>query len=62
MSIWVDEEQKIFHLQSKDTSYIMRVVKGRYLARVLGKEDTYPGCGECPVKPLDFIRGCTGWK
>lgn len=34
MSIWVDEEQKIFHLQSKDTSYIMRVVKGRYLAHV----------------------------
>ena len=29
MSIWVDEEQKIFHLQSKDTSYIMRVVKGQ---------------------------------
>ena len=27
MSIWVDEEQKIFHLQSKDTSYIMRVTE-----------------------------------
>lgn len=34
MSIYVDEEKMVFHLQAKDTSYIMRVVKGRYLAHV----------------------------
>lgn len=34
MSITVDKEAKVFHLQTKNTSYIMRVAKGRYLAHV----------------------------
>lgn len=34
MSIWFDREQKIFHLQTKHTSYIMAVVRDKYLAHV----------------------------
>ncbi len=34
MSIFVNDEEKIFHLQTKNTSYIMKVAKGKYLAHV----------------------------
>lgn len=34
MSIQLDQEHKIFHLQAGNTSYIMRVVKDKYLAHV----------------------------
>ncbi len=34
MNIMVDEKAKVFHLQTKNTSYIMKVAKDRYLAHV----------------------------
>lgn len=34
MNIIVDEKTKVFHLQTKNTSYIMKVAKDRYLAHV----------------------------
>ncbi len=34
MAILVDEKNQIFHLQTKNTSYIMRVLEGKYLAHV----------------------------
>ncbi len=34
MGIFVNEEQKIFHLQTKNVSYIMKVVEDKYLAHV----------------------------
>ena len=34
MSIFSDQEKKVFHLQTKHTSYIMQVVRGKYLAHV----------------------------
>ncbi len=34
MSIFYEKEQKVFHLQTKSTSYIMRIVKNNYLSHV----------------------------
>ena len=34
MAIQYEEENQVFHLQTKHTSYIMKVVKGKYLAHV----------------------------
>ena len=34
MSILINEEEKIFNLQTKNTSYIMKVVKDKYLSHV----------------------------
>ncbi len=43
MSIFVDEKQKIFHLQAGNTSYVMKVVKEKYLAHVyFGKKMETP--------------------
>ena len=43
MSIQINEEQLIFHLQTKNVSYIMKVVEGKYLAHVYwGKKMDMP--------------------
>lgn len=34
MGILVDEKEQVFHLQAGDTSYVMKVAKGKYLAHV----------------------------
>lgn len=34
MGIYVEEKEQVFHLQTKNTSYIMKVVKNKYLAHV----------------------------
>ena len=34
MAIYFEEKNQVFHLQTKNTSYIMKVVKGKYLAHV----------------------------
>ena len=59
MSIWVDEEQKIFHLQSKDTSYIMRVVKGRYLAHVYWGKKIHTPDVDCLLYTSPSPRDCS---
>ncbi len=34
MSITFDEKEKVFHLTTKNTSYIMKVAKEKYLSHV----------------------------
>lgn len=40
MSIYIDDEQLLFHLQGKETSYVMQVVQDNYLAHLYWEKNT----------------------
>ena len=43
MSIVYDEKEMVFHLQTKNTSYVMKVLDGKYLTHVYwGKKINIP--------------------
>lgn len=71
MGILINEELKVFHLQTKNVSYIMKVVDGKYLAHVYwGKKMALPDMDNAQIKrwicfspmnennsySLDFLR------
>lgn len=71
MSIFINEEQQVFHLQAKNTSYIMKVVEDKYLANVYwGKKMDTPDMTNAQINrgicfspmneekyySLDFVR------
>lgn len=50
MSIIINEEQQIFHLQTRNTSYIMKIVEGKYLSHVYwGKKMDTPDMDNAQV-------------
>ena len=53
MGINYEENEQVFHLQTKNTSYIMRVVKGKYLAHVYwGKKINTPNMENAQLNRL----------
>lgn len=53
MSIFFEKENQVFHLQTKNTSYIMKVVKNKYLAHVYwGKKIETPNMANAQLNRL----------
>lgn len=53
MGINYEENEQVFHLQTKNTSYIMKVVKGKYLAHVYwGKKINTPNMENAQLNRL----------
>lgn len=53
MSIYYDQKEQVFHLQTPNTSYIMKVVKQKYLAHVYwGRKIHTPDMGNAQLNRL----------
>lgn len=60
MSIFYEKEDQVFHLQAKNTSYIMKVVKGKYLSHVYwGKKIHTPDMDNAQLNRLIGFSAAT---